>query len=277
MDQKTALDVNNTANLQAVRFFLLDFDGTFCLGEHLIEGALRFIEVLRSQGKDFLFVTNNSSKHPWQYAHKITHLGLPIDAGKVFTSGEGTARYLAARYKPKLLRLYLVGTPALEEQFKQHGFKLVKAQPQVVVLGFDTTLTYEKLSILCTWVSNGLPYFATHPDINCPTEDGFIPDIGAMIAFVKTSTGRDPDAIIGKPNRLMVEMISQKFNRPFSDLAIIGDRLYTDIALGQACGIPSVLVLSGETRRADLASSPYQPTWVFNHLGELAEILASTF
>jgi HAD superfamily hydrolase (TIGR01450 family) len=273
MDQEAALDVNSALVLEEVRYFLLDFDGTFCIGERLIEGALRFISVICSQGKDFLFLTNNSSKHPRQYAQKVTHLGLPITEDKVFTSGEAMTRFLKIRYAPSIPKLYLVGTPDLEEQFRQHGFTLTDKRPEVVVLGFDTTLTYAKLRKLCDFVRAGLPYFATHPDLNCPSENGFIPDIGAMIAFVKASTGREPDAVLGKPSPLLVEMIIQKLNLPKTHLAMIGDRLYTDIALGQASGIPTVLVLSGETRRSDLEGSPYQPTWVFNHLGEVAEYL----
>jgi HAD superfamily hydrolase (TIGR01450 family) len=141
------------------------------------------------------------------------------------------------------------------------------------VLGFDTTLTYLKLWKLCDYVRQGLPYIATHPDFNCPIEGGFMPDVGAMMACVEASTGRKADFVIGKPNRLMAEAVAQKLNLPLSALAMVGDRLYTDIALGQAAGIPSVLVLSGETRRSDLDSSPFQPTCIFQNLGELAEYI----
>jgi HAD superfamily hydrolase (TIGR01450 family) len=141
------------------------------------------------------------------------------------------------------------------------------------VLGFDTTLTYQKLWRLCDFVRAGLPYIATHPDFNCPTETGFMPDIGAMIAFVKASTGREPDLVIGKPNRMIVEAAAQKMNVPLDALGMIGDRLYTDIALGQTSGITTVLVLSGETRLEDVAASPFQPDYVFDNLGAVADWL----
>jgi HAD superfamily hydrolase (TIGR01450 family) len=128
---------------------------------------------------------------------------------------------------------------------------------------------------LCDLVRAGLPYLATHPDFNCPTETGFMPDIGAMMAFVKAATGRDPDLVVGKPNRLIVEAAAQKLKLPLDALGMIGDRLYTDIALGQTAGITTVLVLSGETRAEDVAASPFQPTYTFAHLGAAADWLAA--
>lgn len=260
-----------TEPLQKVKCFLLDMDGTFNLGDQLIDGSLRFIETLNQLGKDYLFLTNNSSKHRRQYAEKITRIGLPVPDDKVFTSGEATAVYLQKSLQTQ--RVYIVGTPALEEEFRQHGFQLEDEHPQLVVLGFDTTLTYQKLWKLCDFVRAGLPYVATHPDFNCPTETGFMPDIGAMIAFVRASTGREPDLIVGKPNRIIVDAVAQKLGLRIEEMAMVGDRLYTDIALGQTSGITTCLVLSGETHRADLIGSLYQPTYCFENLGAIAEWL----
>jgi ribonucleotide monophosphatase NagD (HAD superfamily) len=119
-------------------------------------------------------------------------------------------------------------------------------------------------------------YIATHPDYNCPTENGFMPDIGAMIAFVKAATGREPDLIVGKPNRLFVEKAAERIGVPVSVMCMIGDRLYTDIALGATAGIPTVLVLSGETRYEDITVSPYQPRFTFQNLGEVADYLVNS-
>jgi len=257
--------------LAQVRCFLLDMDGTFYLGEQLLEGALRFIDVLRQQGCEFLFLTNNSSKDSSQYAEKITRLGLPIGREKVMTSGEATVMYIQSQ-RPGA-RVYVVGTLALENEFAKCGFVLTHEMSDFAVLGFDTTLTYAKLWRLCDLVRAGLPYIATHPDYNCPTEDGFMPDIGAMIAFVKASTGREPDLIVGKPNRLLVEKAAERVGLPVSAMCMIGDRLYTDIALGTTAGIPTILVLSGETRADEVALSPYQPHYIFEHLGAVADYL----
>ena len=138
-------------------------------------------------------------------------------------------------------------------KFDSMDFGWKNTQPDVIVLGFDTTLTYEKLWKLCDFVRAGLPYIATHPDFNCPTETGFMPDIGAMIAFVNASTGREPDLVVGKPNRMIVDAVAHKLGLQIPEMAMVGDRLYTDIALGQTSGITTCLVLSGETHPEDLA------------------------
>jgi HAD superfamily hydrolase (TIGR01457 family) len=263
--------MDNIDKLSTVRGFLLDMDGTFYLGDRLLEGALRFIDLLRVQQKEFLFLTNNSSKHRSQYAEKINRLGLPIAEKSVLTSGEATALYLREQHPGA--NIFLVGTPSLEEEFRQYGFQLVQHEPQFLVLGFDTTLTYQKLWALCDFVRAGVPYIATHPDFNCPTERGYMPDVGAMIAFVKAATGRQPDLVVGKPNRLIVDAAAVKMNLQVNQLAMIGDRLYTDIALGQTSGIATILVLSGETKLEDLKDSPFQPDYTFQNLAGLADWL----
>ncbi len=263
--------MNGIEKLSTVRGFLLDMDGTFYLSDRLLEGALRFIDLLRAQKKQFLFLTNNSSKQGRQYAEKISRLGLPLTEELVLTSGEATALYLKDRHPGA--DLYLVGTPFLEDEFRQHGFRLVQQDPQFLVLGFDQTLTYQKLWALCDFVRAGVPYIATHPDFNCPTETGFMPDVGAMIAFVRAATGREPDLVVGKPNRLIVDTAAVKMNLQVNQMAMIGDRLYTDIALGPASGIATVLVLSGETKIEDLKDSPFEPDYTFENLAGVADWL----
>jgi 4-nitrophenyl phosphatase len=263
--------MNDGERLSKARGFLLDMDGTFYLSDRLLEGALHFIDVLREQGKEFLFLTNNSSRDRRQYAEKISKLGLPLGEECVLTSGEATALYLREEHAGAAI--YLVGTPSLEQEFRGHGFRLVEDQPEFLVLGFDTTLTYRKLWTLCDFVRAGIPFIATHPDFNCPTEEGWMPDVGAMLAFVKAATGRDPDVVVGKPNRLIVDAASLKMKLPIEQLAMIGDRLYTDIALGQASGVATVLVLSGETKPSDLTASPFRPDYVFDNLAGVASWL----
>jgi len=257
--------------LKDIQCFLLDMDGTFYLDDQLLQGALHFIDTITKLGRRYIFLTNNSSRHRGYYAEKITRLGLAVQESQIFTSGEATALHLNSESPGA--RVYVVGTEFLQEEFNQHGFTLDEGNPQLVVLGFDTSLTYAKLWKLCDFVRAGLPYIATHPDLNCPTEGGFMPDIGAMIAFVQTSTGRLPDKVIGKPNRAIIDELAKKIQVPMEQLAMIGDRLYTDIALGETTGITTILVLSGETRRSDLETSPHKPDYIFEHLGELAAYL----
>jgi HAD superfamily hydrolase (TIGR01457 family) len=258
--------------LNHIRCFLFDMDGTVYLGDRLLPGASELLAYLEASGLPFYFITNNSSRSRSDYAAKLRRLGLPYGESHIFTSGEATAIYLQ-KQKPGA-RLFVVGTPSLEKEFAGFGFELVTDNPDYAVLGFDTTLTYQKLWRLCDFVREGRPYIATHPDINCPTEAGFMPDIGAMMALVEASTGRRPDVIIGKPYAPLVEAVTAKTGVPARELAMTGDRLYTDIALG-AAGITTILVLSGETKRGDLADSPHQPDFVFRDLADLHAALVS--
>jgi 4-nitrophenyl phosphatase len=259
------------SRLLQTRCFLLDMDGTFYLGDQLIPGSLHFIKAIQRLGMDYIFLTNNSSKNRLEYTQKITRLGLPITEEKIFTSGEATARYLLEKHPGAQLAVF--GTAGLEEELRSFGFSLVEDKPDFIVLGFDTTLTYQKLWRLCDLVRAGYPYIATHGDLNCPTPDGFMPDIGAMIAFVQTSTERMPDVIIGKPNRTIVAMLASKLHLPESSLTMVGDRLYTDIALGETSDVQTVLVWSGETQPEDLEASPHRPDFTFANLGALADWL----
>ena len=257
-------------SLGSTRCFVLDMDGTVYLGTRLLPGALDFFDYLRRSGRDFLFVTNNSSRHAEYYSKKLTALGIVCDPGSILTSGEATAFYLHT-LKPAA-RMFLLGTPELEEEFCRQGFTLTAEAPDFVVLGFDQTLTYAKLVTACDWIRRGVPFVATHPDLNCPTESGYIPDCGAMTALITASIGVRLK-VIGKPNREIIDMILRKKSYRPGQLTIVGDRLYTDMTTGSNAGIRTVLVLSGETKSADLAGSSIHPDYVCRDLAELTERL----
>lgn len=259
--------------LKDLKCFLLDMDGTFYLGDKLIPGSLEFMKLLKETGKDYLFVTNNSSCDAGFYAEKLSRMGWKSTSSEILTSGEATAIYLK-KQKPNA-KVYLLGTPQLEAEFSAHGFILTEHEPDYVIIGFDKTLTYQKLATACNLLRAGVPFIATHPDINCPTEDGFIPDCGAMLELIKSSTGIVPQKIIGKPNKEIVEAVLMKKNYQLSEVAMIGDRLYTDIATGNKAGITSILVMSGETTAETLKNSDIQPDYIFENLGTLAKALAA--
>ena len=252
--------------LAAVKCFLFDMDGTIYLGVRLLPGTLEFIQYLKEIRFPFYFLTNNSSRSRADYVDKLDRLGLPIPEEKIFTSGEATAIYL--KKQTPGAKIYLVGTPSLEEEFVQFGFTLTDQTPDYAVLGFDTTLTYKKLVKFCNFVREGLPYIATHPDVNCPTEDGFIPDIGSMMALVASSTGRNPDVIVGKPHSPIVETIIEKTGFTSGEIMMVGDRLYTDIALGKS-GLSTTLVLSGEAKLEDVEQAPHKPDLIVQDIAEL--------
>ncbi len=258
------------SSLSDIRLFLLDMDGTVYLGNRLLPGSLDFLRYLSQTGRDHLFLTNNSSRNANYYAEKLTRLGWPAKPDEVLTSGEATALYLGG-IKPAA-RIFLLGTPDLEQEFLAHGFVLTGEQPDYVVLGFDMTLTYEKLVLACDLIRTGVPFIATHPDFNCPTETGYIPDCGAMIALITASTGVKPQ-IIGKPNRQIIDAMFRKKPVARTQVAMVGDRLYTDIVMGHNAGVASILVLSGEARREDIISAPAKPDYVFEGLGTLYEEL----
>jgi len=259
--------------LKHIRCFMLDMDGTIYLGDRLLPGAPELFTCLELKGLTYLLVTNNSSKNRGIYVDKLHSLGLTVPEDRIFTSGEATAIYLGKHFPGR--RLYVVGTPALEKELHGHGLILSTGdKPDVAVLGFDTTLTYEKLWRLCDLVREGVPYIATHPDFNCPVEGGYMPDIGAMIAFVKASTGREPDVIVGKPYPPIVEAALARTGIPLSQTCMVGDRLYTDIALG-AAGIRTILTLSGEARAEEIAGSAQKPDGVITDLSDLVSMLGA--
>lgn len=254
--------------------FLLDMDGTIYLGDKLIDGALEFLKKIKSINKKYIFLTNNSSKNKLSYVEKLNNLGINASLDDIFTSGEATTIYL----KNKLPngKVFLLGTKELEDEFINEGFEIVKERNKdvdFVVLGFDTTLTYEKLWIACEYISEGVDYIATHPDFNCPLPKGkFMPDAGAMAAFIEASTGITPK-VIGKPNKEMVNALLEKYSVNFEDVVMVGDRLYTDIKMGEVSNISTVLVYSGETTRQMYKNSKIQADWEFDSVKDMINII----
>lgn len=263
----------NLEQLKKVRCFALDMDGTVYLGDRLLPGALDFLQYLRDSGREYIFLTNNSSKDSLAYVEKLTKLGIPAVEHDVLTSGEATAIYLD-RVKPGA-RVFLLGTANLEREFLKAGFVLTADKPDYVVLGFDMTLTYAKLVEACHLIREGVEYIATHPDINCPVADrtGYIPDVGAMIELIKASTGGKSPKIIGKPNREIIEALQMKKNRPQEQMAMVGDRIYTDVAMAKNAGITGILVLSGETTMDIVEQSSVRPDIITENLGGLLQLL----
>lgn len=261
-------------SLKDIKCFLLDMDGTIYLGNSLIDGALDFLKKVEENNKNFIFLTNNSSKNKKAYKEKLANLGCEVEENKIFTSGEATAIYL--RKKKEGAKVFLMGTPFLEEEFVKSGFQLVKdtgEKPDFVVLGFDTTLTYEKIWLACDFIREGVPFVATHPDFNCPLEgEKFMPDTGAMIRMFEASTGKTP-LIIGKPYKYIVDAIIEKYGLNKNEIAMVGDRLYTDIKMGEASGITTILVLTGETTAKTYQSSEIRADYVLNSIKDLVELI----
>lgn len=254
--------------LSTVRLFVLDMDGTFYLDDTIIPGSLDFIRRTEETGRQFLFFTNNSSRTPERYQERLARMGCAVGRDRIMTSGDVTIRYLHTHYPGK--SVYLMGTRALRESFAAAGIPLEEEkQPDIVVAAFDTELTFRKLEQACTYIRRGALFLATHPDVNCPTAGGFIPDCGAFCAAITLSTGVQP-RYLGKPSAETVEMILDQTGFRREEVAFVGDRLYTDVAVGVNNGAKGILVLSGETKAGDVPASPICPDAVFHDLKELS-------
>ena len=258
------------------KLYIFDMDGTIYLGGNPFPFAIDFIHHLRREGKRVLFFTNNASHDPVFYMEKLTRLGFAPCEEEILTSGNVTAAFLTRKRAGK--KVCLLGTPELWDQFHRAGVPMVTnrdgsatgEKADIVVTSFDTTLTYEKLTVACDFIRYGAEYLCTHPDFNCPTETGFIPDSGAIAACVTASTGVSP-VYFGKPYKETVEMIEEITGLDRSEMCIFGDRLYTDIATGKRHGMLSALVLTGETKEADVeaAKDEDKPDLLFDSLAEV--------
>ena len=253
------MDTSAAALLREKKLYIFDMDGTIYLGGIPFDFAVRFLHRLRESGRRVLFFTNNASHSVRFYYAKLARLGFDPQPGEILTSGDVTAAFLTRNRPGK--PVYLLGTPELWDEFRRAGVPMVcdrdgrlleeGAKAEIVVTSFDTTLTYEKLTLACDFIRGGAEYLSTHPDFNCPTETGFIPDSGAIAAAVTASTGVTP-TYFGKPYPETAEMIGEITGMKREEMCIFGDRLYTDIATGRRHGITAVLVLTGETKQADV-------------------------
>ena len=265
----------DTAILNEKELYIFDMDGTIYLGYNVFPFAIRFINNLRAAGKRVLFFTNNASHTSDFYVQKLSKLGFSPTRDEIMTSGDVTIEFLRRHRSGK--SVYLVGTDELVESFKDAGINMLTGDEEkadIVVTSFDTSMTYKKMDDACRLVRGGAEYLSTHPDFNCPTETGFIPDSGAIAAFVTASTGKTP-TYFGKPYKETVEMISEATGVSVDKMCIFGDRLYTDIALGKKHGVTAVLVYSGETTPEDVeaATVSEKPDYAFPSLDEVDHVM----
>lgn len=276
------LEINkDSANIiEKIKCFALDMDGTIYLGTQWIEGAQDFLREVKESGREYVFLTNNSSKNPSAYVEKLAKMGLTITTDQIITSGDATISYIKHNYSGK--KVYLLGNHLLRNQFAEAGIELAEDDLElaakgegadIVVVGFDTELDYKKMCIVCDYVRFGLPYITTHPDYNCPTETGFIPDAGAIHAFIEASTGRRPDLVVGKPGVGIMDFLVEKMGCAREDVAMVGDRLYTDVAAGVNNGMTGILVLSGEAGIEDVETSAVKPNLIFDSVKSIIPFL----
>ena len=267
--------------LASCELFLFDMDGTLYLGDEVFSGAVELMEDLTSLGKRYIYLTNNSSRAGADYVARLRRLGFPCLDEDVFTSGMATGEYLRQNHPGA--SVYLAGTRAFHRELASYGIDLVNDEDghtgvdavDVVVQGFDTELTYEKLDRACHFLRRGADFVAANPDWVCPMPaDEVLPDCGSICALLTASTGREP-TYLGKPNRNMIDVVSKMTGVACERICCVGDRLYTDIAVAQNAGSVSVLVLSGETTVEMVDAAERKPSYVMDDVAELHRVLRS--
>lgn len=249
-----------------IQGFLLDMDGTVYLGPHPIPGAAAFIQYLQKTEIPFLFLTNNPSADAVYYRDKLARMGIAVEPSNILTAGAATAAYL--RDETPYRKLCVLGTPSFEQELLRAGMELDTETPEAVVIAFDKTLTYAKLERACLLLNEGLPYIATNPDRVCPTEYGYIPDCGSIAALIEAATGRTP-RFIGKPEPDFARTALHFLGTDAACTAMVGDRLYTDMAMAKRADMAGILVLSGESTAEDVEKTPDPPDFVFPSVREL--------
>ncbi|MDH7487763.1 MAG: HAD-IIA family hydrolase [Anaerolineae bacterium] len=257
--------------MSTIRGIIFDLDGTLYRGEQAIPGAPEAVHRLRRAGCRTMFISNKPLQTREHYAAKLTRLGIPAEPADVLTSGHVLGRWLA-REAPGA-RLYVVGEPPLLEELRAFGLHPTDGRGAVdfVVAAFDRTFDYAKLNTAFQALRRGARLVATNGDRTCPVEDGEIPDAGAVIGAIEGCTGQRPELVAGKPSPLMIGAGLARMGLLAGECLVVGDRLETDIRMGVEAGTATALVLSGVTRREDIAASPWQPDLVLESVAGLPE------
>ena len=278
LDSHPAHYINPMVDLSKIKRVVFDMDGTIYKGGTLFPFTPKVFETLESLNIEYTFLTNNSSKSAKDYLKKILNLGLKATPDNITTSASATFFYLKEHY-PDVKKIYVLGTASLREEFTDHGYEMIDEfneteEPELVVVAFDTTLTYERLCKATYWIGQNKPYVATHPDTVCPTDlKTILVDCGAVQALIEDVTGRKPEAVPGKPDKDMIIGIMDKYGLKKDEIMMVGDRIYTDLEMARRAGVPGVLVLTGEATIKTLKESGLTPELVLDDISVLADLL----
>ena len=274
--------------LSKIKRLALDMDGTIYLGSTLFPFTIDFLDSMKNAGVGYSFLTNNPTKSVADYLKKLEGMGIHADNDNMYTTSLAAIDYIKSHY-PQARRLFLLGTPSMISQFEKAGFESCSDDPDdvpdVLVVAFDPTLVYSRLCRASWWASQGIPYVATNPDRVCPTDQRTIlVDCGSICRCIESASGRKPDITLGKPDPNMLYGIMDKYGLKPEEVAMVGDRIYTDTATAHNAGAFGVLVLSGETTletaekvAADASSNPdpefYPPDLIVRDVKELGELI----
>lgn len=249
--------------------YVFDLDGTVYLGEMLLPGAADVVSRIRAGGRPVIFLSNNPLHTREEYAAKLTRLGIPTSPLDVLNSSYVLVRHLQAAAPHA--RLLVLGEPSVMNELREGGLTLTNepAQTDIVVACFDRTFDYRKLQQAFDAIRGGARLIATNLDPYCPVPGGGLPDCGAIVAAIEKSTGHAVDEVVGKPSAIMARVILDRLGLAAPSVLVTGDRLETDLALAQAAGMASAIVLTGATDITALAAAPAQPDYVLRSLREL--------
>ncbi len=262
------------SDLSLVRHVVLDMDGTLYKGTRLFPQTVPFLHTLRNLGVGRTFLTNNTSRSKVEYVAKLQQMGIDAQTEDIYTPAESVLVYLRHQL-PNVRRIAILGTPGLVQEFAEAGFIVDWDAPEVVVVGFDTTLEYERLCRAAYWISRGLPFLATHPDLVCPTDQPTVlVDCGAICACLTAATGREP-IVFGKPNASILHDLRDRLRLRSEEMLMVGDRIYTDMKMAHAAGVPAALVLTGEAQMEQVDSLAVKPDFIVDDVGRLGEMLVS--
>jgi HAD superfamily hydrolase (TIGR01450 family) len=261
--------------LAQLRHIVFDMDGTIYLGGTLFKETIPFLALLRDLEIGYTFVTNNSSKSRAGYVRKLQSMGIVAPSDSVVTSAHATIHHIRQAL-PEAKRLFILTTEEALEDWRLGGYEVVDDAPDAVVVSYDHTLTFDRLARTAYWLSRCVPYFATHPDRICPTDQPTVlPDCGAFCALFESAVGRRPDAIPGKPSPQMIQEVMDRHGLTPQETAMIGDRLYTDVRMGRDSGALAILTLTGEANAAEAMSLPeaHRPDLIVSDLDDLSRQL----
>ena len=260
----------DASDLKNKKLFLFDMDGTIYEEDTVFDGTFELLDYIDSIGGQYVFITNNSSKSVTDYIAKVNKLGIRANKDNFFTSAQATILYLQKKYPNK--KVYCQGTKSLIKELADCGIDVTEnpnADIDIVLVGFDTEMTSEKLKNTCYVLMTRNPVFiATNPDLRCPSSFGFIPDCGSICNMLEATTDKKP-IYIGKPEPTMVNIVREKYGYNKEETVVIGDRLYTDIATGLNAEVSAVCVLTGEAKAKDIEVGNIKPTYTFRSIKEM--------
>jgi len=253
---------------------ILDVDGTIVLGDRSIPGAGDAVAALRDAGLELLLFSNNPTKRQEHYAERLGSHGIEIDPDRFLTAATVTAEYLADRHAAD--DLLVIGEPGLVELLRERDLALGAApdEADAVVGSIDRKFDYDQLAeALWALDDDGVDFLGTDPDVTIPAEDHLVPGTGAILGAISAATGREPDRILGKPSDAAIEAALERLGVPAESVLVVGDRLDTDIEMGERAGMTTALVLTGVTDQEDVAASDVTPDHVLESIADVEELL----